>query len=183
MIAVRIGPPLRMAVVATPDFWNTHGRPRHPRDLLGHACITYRNLGNGSLLPWDFEKDGKELRVQVRGPLACNSSDLGLAAVRAGCGGRLDRTGRCGRRSCHRPAGAGAGRLVPTLSRRLPVPPEPPPGPRAATRADRPSQGIDEATADCCKLRHEVQGSAAHHPAPLYCSRVTKKRQSARTAT
>jgi DNA-binding transcriptional LysR family regulator len=86
MIAVRIGPPLRMAVVATPSYWNAHGRPRHPRDMLKHACITYRNLGNGSLLPWDFEKDGKELRVQVRGPLACNSSDLALAAVRAGCG-------------------------------------------------------------------------------------------------
>lgn len=86
MIAVRIGPSLRMAVVATPDYWSTHGRPRHPRDLLGHPCITYRNLGNGSLLPWDFEKDGKELRIQVRGPLACNSADLALAAVRAGCG-------------------------------------------------------------------------------------------------
>ncbi|WDA11826.1 LysR family transcriptional regulator [Paracoccus marcusii] len=86
MIAVRIGPSLRMAVVATPDYWSTHGRPRHPRDLLGHPCITYRNLGNGSLLPWDFEKDDKELRIQVRGPLACNSADLALAAVRASCG-------------------------------------------------------------------------------------------------
>lgn len=81
MIAVRIGPSLRMAVVATPEYWNTHGRPRHPRDLLAHPCIAYRNLGNGSLLPWDFEKYGKELRIQVRGPLACNSADLALAAV------------------------------------------------------------------------------------------------------
>ena len=86
MIAVRIGPPLRTLVVATPGYWAAHGRPMHPRDLLAHPCITYRNLGSGTLMPWEFEKDGRELRLQVRGPLVCNSSDLALAAVRAGCG-------------------------------------------------------------------------------------------------
>ncbi|SCY71284.1 LysR family transcriptional regulator [Paracoccus tibetensis] len=86
MIAVRIGPPLRTLVVATPGHWDAHGRPSHPRDLLAHPCITYRNLGSGTMMPWEFEKDGRELRLQVRGPLVCNSSDLALAAVRAGCG-------------------------------------------------------------------------------------------------
>ncbi|SCY87002.1 LysR family transcriptional regulator [Paracoccus tibetensis] len=86
MIAVRIGPPLRTLVVATPAYWAAHGRPMHPRDLLAHPCITYRNLGSGTLMPWEFEKDGRELRIQVRGPLVCNSADLALAAVRAGCG-------------------------------------------------------------------------------------------------
>lgn len=86
MIAVRIGPPLRTIVVATPGYWDGHGRPNHPKDLLAHPCITYRNLGSGTLMPWEFEKDSRELRLQVRGPLVCNSSDLALAAVRAGCG-------------------------------------------------------------------------------------------------
>ncbi|MFN3526835.1 MAG: LysR family transcriptional regulator [Paracoccus sp. (in: a-proteobacteria)] len=85
MIAVRIGPPLRTVVVATPGYWDAHGRPTHPRDLQGHACISYRN-GSGTLMPWEFEKDGRALRLSVRGPLVCNSSDLALAAVRAGCG-------------------------------------------------------------------------------------------------
>ena len=44
MIAVRIGPPLRTVVVATPDYWRVHGRPAHPRDLRRHRCIGYRNL-------------------------------------------------------------------------------------------------------------------------------------------
>lgn len=86
LIAVRIGPPLRTVVVATPAYWDAHGRPAHPRDLLYHPCIGYRNLGSGTLMPWEFEKDGRSLRLQVRGPLICNSSDLALAAVRAGCG-------------------------------------------------------------------------------------------------
>ncbi|MDB5659976.1 MAG: LysR family transcriptional regulator [Cypionkella sp.] len=86
MIAVRIGPPLRTVVVATPGYWDAHGRPDHPRDLLGHACIAYRNLGSGTLMPWEFEKEGRALRLQVRGPLVCDSSDLALAAVREGCG-------------------------------------------------------------------------------------------------
>lgn len=86
MIAVRIGPPLRTLVVATPAYWAAHSWPMHPRDLLAHPCITYRNLGSGTLMPWEFEKDGREMRLQVHGPLVCNSSELALAAVRAGCG-------------------------------------------------------------------------------------------------
>jgi len=85
MIAVRIGPALRTVVVATPGYWDAHGRPGHPRDLLGHACINYRN-GAGTLMPWEFEQGGRTLRLQVRGPLVCNASGLALAAVRAGCG-------------------------------------------------------------------------------------------------
>jgi DNA-binding transcriptional LysR family regulator len=84
MIAVRIGPPLRTVVVATPDYWRAHGRPQHPRDLQRHRCIGYRNVTSGTLMPWEFEKDGTALRQQVTGLLVCNSSDLALAAVRAG---------------------------------------------------------------------------------------------------
>jgi DNA-binding transcriptional LysR family regulator len=86
MIAIRIGPPLRTVVVATPSYWLAQGRPEHPRDMQRHRCIGYRNVTSGTLMPWDFEKDGKALRQQVAGPLVCNSSDLALAAVRAGLG-------------------------------------------------------------------------------------------------
>ena len=86
MIAVRIGPPLRTVVVATPEYWRAQGRPLHPRDLQAHRCIGYRHVTSGALMPWEFEKDGKGLRQQVIGPLVSNSSDLALAAVRAGQG-------------------------------------------------------------------------------------------------
>lgn len=86
MIAVRIGPPLRTVVAATPGYWQAHGKPTHPRDLRQHACIGYRSLSSGSLMPWDFEKAGREIRQQVTGPLVCNSSDLALAVVRSGRG-------------------------------------------------------------------------------------------------
>ncbi|WP_210529943.1 LysR family transcriptional regulator [Rubellimicrobium arenae] len=86
MIAVRIGPPLRALVVATPEYWKLHGKPGHPRDLQRYRCIGYRHLSSGALMPWDFEKDGRALRQQVTGPLVCNSSDLALANVRAGQG-------------------------------------------------------------------------------------------------
>ena len=86
MIAVRIGPPLRTVVVATPGYWRIHGTPAHPRDLRQHRCIGHRHLSSGTPMPWDFEKEGRELRQQVSGPLVCNSSDLALAVVRAGGG-------------------------------------------------------------------------------------------------
>ena len=86
MIAVRIGPPLRTVVAATPEHWTSHGRPDHPRDLLGHPCIGYRLVTGGTVLPWEFEKDGRETRIRPDGPLLCNSSELALAAVRAGVG-------------------------------------------------------------------------------------------------
>ena len=84
MIAVRVGPPLRHLVVATPEYWNRHGRPAHPRDLRDHSCVAYHRLSSGSIAPWEFEKDERELRQTVEGPLICNSADLALALVREG---------------------------------------------------------------------------------------------------
>jgi DNA-binding transcriptional LysR family regulator len=84
MIAVRVSPPLRHLVVATPAYWDRHGRPNHPRELRGHACIAYHNLSSGSISPWEFEKNGRELRQRIEGPLICNSADLALSMVREG---------------------------------------------------------------------------------------------------
>ncbi|EPX76180.1 LysR substrate-binding domain-containing protein [Salipiger mucosus] len=84
MIAVRVGPRLRHLVVATPAYWDHHGRPTHPRDLKDHICVAYHNLSSGSISPWEFEKDGRELRQRVEGGLICNSADLALALVRGG---------------------------------------------------------------------------------------------------
>lgn len=84
MIAVRVGPPLRHLVVATPEYWARHGRPAQPRDLREHPCVAYHKLSSGGIAPWEFEKDGRELRQRVEGPLICNSSDLALSLVRQG---------------------------------------------------------------------------------------------------
>lgn len=86
MIAVRIGPPPRTLTVATPDYWKSQDKPRHPRDLKHHDCIGYRAISSGTLMPWDYEKDGQDIRQQVNGPPICNSSELALAVVRSGRG-------------------------------------------------------------------------------------------------
>lgn len=84
MIAVRLGPPLRHLVVATPDYWDRNGRPSHPRDLKEHTCVAYHNLSDGTISPWEFESDGRTIRQRVGGRLICNSADLALALVRKG---------------------------------------------------------------------------------------------------
>ena len=85
MIAVPIGPAERFVTVGSPDYFARHGRPTHPDELLGHACIRHRFL-SGISPPWEFEKDGKILRVVVEGPLVSNAPDLTLRAAEAGLG-------------------------------------------------------------------------------------------------
>lgn len=86
MIAVRIGPDLRMVVVASPDYLARAGVPRTPQDLSAHRCINRRLLSAGSLYAWELEKDGRELRVRVDGQLVFNNSDMILRAAVAGFG-------------------------------------------------------------------------------------------------
>ncbi|KAB1085143.1 LysR family transcriptional regulator [Neorhizobium galegae] len=69
MIAVPIGPRLqRFAAAASPAYLDRHGRPNHPRDLLGHACIRGR-FSSGAMILWEFERDGEVVRVDPTGPL------------------------------------------------------------------------------------------------------------------
>lgn len=86
MIAVPIGPELRMIVVGAPGYLARAGVPRTPQDLAGHRCINQRMLSSGALYAWELEKDGRELRVRVDGQLAFNTSDMILHAAIAGFG-------------------------------------------------------------------------------------------------
>ena len=67
MIAVRIGPDIRMAVVGAPAYFGHHAVPKTPQDLLAHNCINIRLPTYGGLFPWDLEKDGREVNVRVEG--------------------------------------------------------------------------------------------------------------------
>ena len=86
MIAVRIGPDLRMAVVGAPSYFADHKVPRTPRDLIDHNCINLRLPTLGALYAWEFEKSGRELKVRVEGQLTFNTSALMLDAALAGTG-------------------------------------------------------------------------------------------------
>ncbi|NNH66685.1 MULTISPECIES: LysR family transcriptional regulator [Rhizobium] len=86
MIAVRIGPDMRMAVVGAPAYFDTRPKPMTPQDLTDHNCINLRLPTYGSVYAWEFEKDGRELRVRVEGQLVFNNIALRLNAVLAGMG-------------------------------------------------------------------------------------------------
>ncbi len=86
MIAVRIGPDWRLVAVASPDYLSAHGRPQHPQDLVRHRCINTRQESAGGLYAWEFEKDGKELRVRVDGQLTFNNSFAMVDAAVSGFG-------------------------------------------------------------------------------------------------
>ena len=86
MVAVRIGPRLRMAAVGAPSYFEQHGKPETPHDLSRHQCINLRMVSAGGLYAWEFEKDGRELRVKVDGQLAFNDVELIADAAVAGHG-------------------------------------------------------------------------------------------------
>jgi len=86
MIAIRIGPDIRMAVVGAPSYFADHPAPRTPRELSGHRCINYRHVRSGGLYAWDFEDKGRPFKVRVEGPLVLNNADLIRDAALAGQG-------------------------------------------------------------------------------------------------
>ncbi len=129
MIAVRVSPDLRMAVVGSPDYFANRKKPRTPQDLTEHNCLNLRlPTHGGSLYAWEFEKNGRELNVRVEGQLVFNGSGTLLsAAVNGAWSGLHDR--RPGQAaSGERPAGARAIRLVPAVRRLSPLLSEPPAG-------------------------------------------------------
>ena len=86
MISVRIGPDLRMAAVAAPAYFAKHPPPQTPFDLEQHDCINNRQQSAGGLYPWEFERDGRDLRMRVSGQLTFNGSGLIVKAAEAGFG-------------------------------------------------------------------------------------------------
>jgi DNA-binding transcriptional LysR family regulator len=86
MIAVRIGPDFRMAVVGAPAYFERRSQPKKPQELTEHNCINIRLPTYGGLYAWEFEKRGRGLRVRVDGQLVFNTMGLRLKAVLAGLG-------------------------------------------------------------------------------------------------
>lgn len=86
MIAVRIGPDMRMAVVGAPSYFKIHGEPKKPQDLIAHNCINLRLPTHGNVYAWEFEKNRRELRVRVDGQLTCNNTAQLLNAALSGIG-------------------------------------------------------------------------------------------------
>lgn len=86
MVAVRIGPDLRMAVVAAPSYLAARPGPRTPQDLAEHRCINLRMPTLGGLYAWELERDGREVKVRVEGQLVFNDVEMALGAAEAGFG-------------------------------------------------------------------------------------------------
>lgn len=86
MIAVRLGPDWRLAVVAAPAYFEEHPEPQHPQELTAHQCINIRHSVGGSVYAWEFEKAGRSLTVKVSGQLTANSNIHILNATLDGVG-------------------------------------------------------------------------------------------------
>jgi DNA-binding transcriptional LysR family regulator len=86
MIAVKIGPPIRMAAVAAPDYFRTHGVPDHPSDLDAHSCLALRFHTHSPAYDWEFERDGEEIIKKVSGPFIFSESDICIEAAKEGHG-------------------------------------------------------------------------------------------------
>ncbi|MBI3309728.1 MAG: LysR family transcriptional regulator [Serratia liquefaciens] len=86
MIAVPIGPKLRMAAVASPDYFERYPMPQTPHELTQHQCINQRMVKSGRLYVWDFDQDGGDLNVRVSGQLTFNTSEHIIDAALAGLG-------------------------------------------------------------------------------------------------
>jgi DNA-binding transcriptional LysR family regulator len=86
MIAVRIGPDMRMAVVGAPSYFKRRPAPKSPKDLNGHNCINLRLPVHGGIYAWEFEKGGRELKVRVEGQLTFSATVQMLNAALTGAG-------------------------------------------------------------------------------------------------
>lgn len=86
MVAVPLTEPLQEVIFGAPAYFERHGRPNEPRDLLGHNCIRYRYIGSGRLAPWEFESAGGVASVDVTGNLIVNSTNSLIFAAKEGLG-------------------------------------------------------------------------------------------------
>lgn len=85
MLAVPLGPKQRSAIVASPEYFERHARPKVPQDLRGLPCIRFR-FASGIYYRWEFERAGEEVLVEVDGPLTLNDQSAMVDAALAGVG-------------------------------------------------------------------------------------------------
>jgi DNA-binding transcriptional LysR family regulator len=86
MISARIGPDFCLAVVGSTDYFKKRDLPSHPKDLIQHTCVNFRLPSLGGFYAWEFEEDGREIKVRVEGQLAFNNTYDILQAVLEGYG-------------------------------------------------------------------------------------------------
>ncbi|MBO1358481.1 LysR family transcriptional regulator [Acetobacter sacchari] len=86
MVAVKIGPDLRMVVVGSPEYFAVNPKPMTPHDLTAHNCINIRLPTYGGLYAWELEKDGRALNVRVEGQFVCNDVPMIIDAALSGLG-------------------------------------------------------------------------------------------------
>ena len=86
MIAMRIGPDMRMAVIGSPAYFSHYPKPVIPADLMAHNCITLRMPTHGGLFMWEFEKNGQALNVRIEGQLVFNNIAMRLESALQGLG-------------------------------------------------------------------------------------------------
>jgi DNA-binding transcriptional LysR family regulator len=86
MIAVRVSPPFRFAVLGSPDYFARHGRPKEPQDLIRFPCIRFRQTTSQSIYRWEFMAGNHPVNVVVDGPIVVNDSAVNIAAAKNGIG-------------------------------------------------------------------------------------------------
>ncbi|KQS95522.1 LysR family transcriptional regulator [Rhizobium sp. Leaf386] len=86
MISARIGPDFCLAVVGSPGYLQDRPEPKHPKDLVSHVCINFRLPSSGGLYAWEFEEDGREIRIRVDGQVSFNNTFDVLEAALMGFG-------------------------------------------------------------------------------------------------
>lgn len=87
MVAIRVGPPTRLIVVAAPAYLERHPRPQSPADLKRHNCVNYRNISGIGTFPWTLQRNGKEVRNRTDGQIViANDPDLAEILILSGAG-------------------------------------------------------------------------------------------------
>jgi DNA-binding transcriptional LysR family regulator len=86
MVAIPIGPDLRMAIIGSPEYFSRFPKPEAPQDLSAHRCINLRMLSGGGLYAWELEREMREIRVRVEGQLTFNNTNMIVRAAEDGFG-------------------------------------------------------------------------------------------------
>jgi DNA-binding transcriptional LysR family regulator len=86
MIGVRVSPELRVAVVGSPEYFERHGTPKHPRELHQHECISYRQRSTGAVYRWEFTEHGSDFSIAAAGRLLLDDGELMIDAALRGLG-------------------------------------------------------------------------------------------------